>query len=265
MFTYDFMRLSFIAILIITPLFALLGTMVVNGHLSFFSDALGHSAYSGIAIGVLLSASDMSVPMLIFAIIFALLLNLVRHKNPQNADTIISIFSSLGMALGLVILSKNGSFSKYSYLMVGDILSISRSEIISLAVLLVIVIVFWCFFLNKLNSIIISSPIAHSRGIHTVLLDNFFIVIMAAVVILSIKWLGILIINAMLILPAAAARNISPNMRVYTCFSLIFAVSSGIGGLIISYYASVAAGPMIVVLSACIYFVTLSLKKVLKN
>ena len=103
MFTYDFMRLSFIAILIITPLFALLGTMVVNGHLSFFSDALGHSAYSGIAIGVLLSASDMSVPMLIFAIIFALLLNLVRHKNPQNADTIISIFSSLGMALGNLI------------------------------------------------------------------------------------------------------------------------------------------------------------------
>jgi zinc transport system permease protein len=255
------MRLALLSILIIMPLFALLGTMVVNGHLSFFSDALGHSAYTGIAIGVLISAVNMSWPMIAFAVLFALLLNLIRHKNPENADTIISIFSSLGMAAGLVILSKNGSFSRYSAYLVGDILSIDMEKVMSLALLLITVLVFWFFFFNKLNSITLSAALSHSRGIHTELMDNIFVVIMAVVVMLCIKWLGILIINAMLIRPAAAARTISSNIREYTLFSLIFAVYSGISGLIISYYASVATGPMIVVISAVIYFITLLAKR----
>ena len=116
-------------------------------------------------------------------------------------------------------------------------------------------------FFNKLNSITLSAALSHSRGIHTELMDNIFVVIMAVVVMLCIKWFGILIINAMLILPAAAARTISSNIREYTLFSLIFAVYLGISGLIISYYASVATGPMIVVISAVIYFITLLAKR----
>lgn len=79
--TYGFMRNAFIAILIITPLFGLLGTMIVSNKMAFFSDALGHSALTGIAIGVILGVADTSLSMIIFAIVFALLLNRISRKN----------------------------------------------------------------------------------------------------------------------------------------------------------------------------------------
>ena len=87
-------------------------------------------------------------------------------------------------------------------------------------------------------------------------MDNIFAVLVALIVMLSIKWVGILIINALLILPAASSRNISVNMREYHLFSLIFSVFSGILGLILSFYTNVATGPMIVILASVIYFVT---------
>ena len=87
-------------------------------------------------------------------------------------------------------------------------------------------------------------------------MDNLFAVLVALIVMLSIKWVGILIINALLILPAASARNISENMREYHLFSLIFSVFSGIVGLVVSYYTNVATGPMIVIIASVIYFAT---------
>ncbi len=88
------------------------------------------------------------------------------------------------------------------------------------------------------------------------LMENLFAVVMALIVMLSIKWVGILIINALLILPAAASRNISENMREYHFFSLVFSLFSGILGLFISYYTNVATGPMIVIIASVLYFST---------
>lgn len=130
--SYGFMRNAFIAILIITPLFGILGTMIVNNKMAFFSDALGHSALTGIALGVVMGVADTTLSMIIFAVIFALLLNYISSKASASRDTIISVFSSACIAVGLAILSKGGNFSKYSSLLVGDVLSISKKEIIYL-------------------------------------------------------------------------------------------------------------------------------------
>ena len=100
---YDFMKLAFAAILIITPLFGLLGTMIVHRKLAFFSDALGHSALTGIAIGVVLGVTDTNLSMILFAIVFALLLNRISSKNVAATDTVISVFSSCSIAIGLAI------------------------------------------------------------------------------------------------------------------------------------------------------------------
>ena len=126
---YGFMRSAFAAVLLITPLFGILGTMIVERKMAFFSDALGHSALTGIAVGVVLGVSDTNVSMLLFAIVFALLLNMLAGRGVAANDTLISVFSSFSIALGLVILSKGGNFSQYSSLLVGDILSISKKEI----------------------------------------------------------------------------------------------------------------------------------------
>ena len=218
---YDFMRNALIAVLIITPLFGIMGTMIVNKKMAYFSDALGHSALTGIAVGVVCGMADTSLAMVIFAIVFALLLNKIGSLNTASTDTIISVFSSCSVAIGLAILSKGGNFSKYSSILVGDVLSITKTEIVYLIVIFVVTIVFWVLCFNKLNAICIHRSVAKSKGIHVRLLDNLFAVLVALIVMLSIKWIGILIINALLILPAASSRNISENMREYHFFSVI--------------------------------------------
>lgn len=258
--TYDFMKNALLAVIIITPLFGILGTMIVNNKLAFFSDALGHSVFTGMAIGILLGVSDTSLSTIIFAVLFALLLNYIKRKNTVSTDTIISVFSSTSTALGLVILSRGGNFSKYSALFVGDILSISPKEIGRLILIFIAILVFWFFCFNKLHAVSLNSSLAKSKGISIQLIENLFAVLIALIVMLTIKWVGILIINALLILPAASARNISQNMREYHLFSLIISLFSGILGLIMSYYLSLATGPTIVIVAAIIFFLTLLLK-----
>ncbi len=255
-FQYEFMQNAFLAVLLITPLMAILGTMVVHKRMAYFSDALGHSALTGIAIGVLFGCADTTLPMILFGIIFAWLINQIRFKSPATTDTIISVFASGSMALGLAILSKGGSFSQYSAMLVGDILSITRREILYLAVILLVTIIFWCLALNQLTAISIHPTLAKSRNMKMKLIEDLFAILIACMVMLSIKWIGILLISALLILPAAASRNIAENMRQYHLFALIFAMFSGIVGLFLSYDTNVATGPMIVIVASIIFFAT---------
>ncbi len=262
--TYDFMKNALLAILIITPLFGILGTMIVNNQMAFFSDALGHSALTGMAIGIVFGIQDTNVSMVIFAVIFSLLLNKIKRRKTVSTDTVISVFASLSTAIGLVILSKGGNFSKYSSLLVGDILSITPKEILSLLVIFIVTLIFWYGAFNKLHAISVNETLAKSKHINSALIDNIFVVIIALIVMLSIKWVGILIINALLILPAAASRNLSSNMREYHLFSVLISVFSGIVGLILSYYNNTATGPTIVIIASIIFFMTLICKPLVK-
>lgn len=254
---YNFMKNALLAILIITPLFGILGTMVINNRMAFFSDALGHSAFTGIAIGSIFGIANTNLSTVLYAIIFALLLNNIKRKKTLSTDTVISVFSSLSMAIGLMILSRGGKFSNYSSLLVGDILSITLQEIGLLCIVFVITIIYWLIYFNKLNSVGVNISLARSKNIRTNIIEDSFSVVIAIIVMLSIKWVGILIINALLILPAAASRNIASNMREYHLFSVIIAVFSGVFGLILSYYLGTATGPTVVIIAAIIFFITL--------
>lgn len=253
---YDFMKYAFLAVLVITPLFGLMGTMIVNRKMAFFSDALGHSALTGIAVGVVLGVEDTNLSMVVFAIVFALLLNQISSRVASSTDTVISVFSSFSAALGLAILSKGGNFSKYSSILVGDILSITPREILYLILIFGVTLVFWVFGFNKLLAVSLNRTLAGSRHISAAWMENLFAVLTALIVMVSIKWVGILIINALLILPAASAKNISENMREYHFFSILFSMFSGILGLAVSYYVNIATGPTIVIVAAMIYFST---------
>lgn len=256
MFSYEFMVRAFVAILLISPLFGTVGTMIVQKKMAYFSDALGHSALTGIAVGVICGIGNTTVSMVIFAICFALLLNFISRKGLSSTDTLISVFASCATAIGLAILSRGGSFSNYSALLVGDILAITWAEIIQLIVLFVAILVFWCISINKLTAISIHSTLAKSRSISIRVMEDAFAVLIALLVMLSIKWVGILLINALLILPAASSRNISENFREYTYYSVIFSTFSGLIGLFVSYYTDMATGPMIVIVASVIYFAT---------
>lgn len=258
---YTFMKNAFLAILLVTPIFAIIGTMIVNKKMAFFSDALGHSALTGIALGMLLGMSNMNIAMIVFAVAFALLLNFIKNKTTYGADTIISVFSSIAIAIGLAILAQSGNFNKYSSYLVGDILSITESEILYLFLAFILTFVFWYYLFNKINAVSLNQALAKSKGINTNVIENVFAVLIAIMVMISIRWIGILLINSLIILPAASSRNITTNMRTYHLSSIIFSLFSGITGLIISYYTNIPTGPMIVIISGIIYFVTFGIKK----
>lgn len=258
---YDFIKNAILAVIVISPIFGLLGTMIVNNKMAFFSDALGHSALTGVAIGALVGISNYSVSMIAFAVIFALLLNYVKQKGTTSADTIISVFSSTAIAIGLVILSKTGGINKYSSYLVGDILSISQGEILTLLITLVITFVAWYVLFNKLLAISVNPTLAKTKGVNVTLVENIFVVLIAVIVMVTIRWIGILLINSLIILPAASSRNISSNVRQYTLNAVLLSLVSGLLGIVISFGAGFATGPTIVVVSAALYFITLALRK----
>lgn len=258
---YDFMKNAILAVLLITPLLGMLGTMAVNHNMAFFSDALGHSALTGIALGVILGIDNELISMVAFGILLALIITKVRSAGTASADTVISVFSSAAIALGLVILSVGGGFSKYSSYLIGDILSVTSSEILILAVTLVCVTIIWAFIYNKLTLVSINRELAASRGVRVALIENIFVVLVAVVVMLSIKWVGVLLINSMLILPAACARNFSTNSRQYLFSSVGISLVAGLGGVIASFYLNTSAGATIVLISAILFFISYIFRK----
>lgn len=261
---YNFMKNALIGIILVSPLLGLLGTMVVNNKMSFFSDALGHSALTGIAIGVLIGIDNYIVSMMGFAIVFALLISFVMESEVSSSDTIIGVFSSIGISIGIVLLSFSGGFSKYSSYLIGDILSIKKSEIGLLFIVLILVIAIWIIAFNKLLLSSINSDLASSKQCNVKFFKNLFMILIAIVVTVSIKWVGVLMINSLLILPAAASRNIAKNMKEYHIFSVLFSLISGICGLFISFYLGLAAAGTIVIISAFIFFITFFMNKTSK-
>ena len=262
MLHWDFMKNALLALLLMAPLFGLLSTMIVTGRMSFFSDALGHSAFTGIAIGSILGLAAPLWASVVFSVLFALLFSWVRSRSDQAADTIIGVFSSSAVALGIFIATLGGgSFTKYNKYLIGDILSITPGEIGLLALVLAAVTVFWVVFSNRLSLIAIHPHLASSRGIPVGLCQTLFTVVIAVVVTLTISSVGLLILNSLLVLPAAAARNVSRNLKQYHLLSVVFALTAGIGGLTASYYLGSSAGAAISLILALIFAVTFVLRK----
>ena len=254
---YDFMKNAFLAVLLITPIFAILGTIIVNNRMAFFSDALGHGAFTGIAIGTAIGIISPMWSAVVFSIAFSVLITIAKNKTRTSTDTVIGVFSSAAIALGLVIINA----TKYSSLFIGDLLSISSEEVGVLFVLAILVIVLWIVFYNKVLLVSLNQSLARSRGINTLAVEMILTSLIAVVVTICIQWVGLLIINSLLVLPAAAARNVSTNAKQYNIIALIVSIVSGVVGLILSYYFDMATGATIVIVSAVIYFITLALRK----
>ena len=263
MLQWNFMKNAFLAILLMAPLFGLLSTMIVTGKMSFFSDALGHSAFTGIAIGCICGIAAPVWAAVIFSVLFALLFSFVRSRSNHTADTLIGVFSSTAVALGIFVATLGGdSFTKYNQYLIGDILSVTPAQIGSLAITLVMILIFWIISANRLTLTAIHPQLASSRGIPVGLSQTIFTVAIAVVVTLTISSVGLLILNSLLILPAAAARNVSKNLKQYHLFSILFALIAGIGGLVVSYYLGSSAGAAISLWLAMIFAVSFCFRKV---
>lgn len=257
MLQWDFMKNALLALLLMAPLFGILSTMIVTGHMSFFSDALGHSAFTGIAIGSILGIAAPTGAAVLFSILFALLFSYIRRGSSHASDTLIGVFSSAAVALGILVATLGGgSFTKYNKYLIGDVLSITPGEIGLLAVVLLGVLVFWCLYANRLTLSAVHPQLASSRGIPVDVSQTLFTVAIAVVVTLSISSMGLLILNSLLVLPGAASRNISRNQKQYHLFSILFALISSLLGLSISYFLGCSAGAAISLILTLFFAVT---------
>lgn len=257
-----FMKHALLAVLVISPLFGILSTMVVHSRMSFFSDALGHSAFTGMAIGAICGYQEPTWAAVIFAVIFALLFNVVRRRSALASDTVIGVFSSTAVALGIFLSTMGGrSFTKFNNLLIGDILSVEPSKIGLLAIILLAVLMLWAYSFNDLMLSAVHPALADSRGIKVFWQETCFSIAIAVVVTISMTWVGLLVINSLLVLPAAASRNVARSMFQYHLLSLVGAVVAGIAGLMTSYYIGASAGAAITLYLAVWFLLTFCVGK----
>ena len=260
--TMLFMKNALLAVLVVTPLFGLLSTMVVESRMAFFSDALGHSAFTGMAIGALCGLAQPVGAAVLFSVVIALLFTLVRQKTHMASDTAISVFSSAAVALGIFLSTLGGqSFTKFNNLLIGDILSVAPGEIGLLALILLGLLVLWITSFNQMMLSSVHQALADSRGIRVVWKNFLFTAAIAVVVTITMTWVGLLVINALLVLHGAAARNVARNLPQYHLVSVLGGVVCGIGGLMVSYYLGTSTGASITLLLALWFFLTLLLKR----
>ena len=254
----EFMRRAMLGLLLIAPLAALSGVQVVNSRMSFFSDAIGHSAFAGVAIGLIFSLPvDLSMSALALAI--GLLIMYLRRGSRLSTDTVIGIIFSAVVAFGLAIVSRNREASRgVNMFLYGDILTIDDYEIALLAALLVAFLAFQFFAWNRMLHISVNEQIAGVHRIKVSVYQYLFAALLSLVVILCVRAVGVLLVTAVLIVPAATARNFARNSRQLFFLSLVFSYVSCAGGLLISaqQWAGVPAGAAIVLLSCAMFAVS---------
>jgi len=257
---FAFMRTALLAVLIVSPLFALMGTLVVNNRMAFFSDAIGHASLTGVGLGVLLGLANPLWALVAFALILGIGIITLQRYTRSAMDTVISLSMSLSIALGVVLLSRGGNFNKFSHYLIGDLLSITPAEVGQLLITSILVGGGLLLGYNRILLIGLNESLGRSRGINAWWTQMLFCAAVVMVVTMNLSWVGILIINSMLIVPAAGARNIANNAQQYVFYAVGIALFSGVAGLIVSYYADTATGASIVLVAMGCFIVTLAIK-----
>ena len=257
----EFMRLALLAVLLAAPLYAVLGCLVVNSRMAFFSEAIGHATLTGVALGTLAGLADPTPAVLLFSAVLALAIAWLRKSSAISSDTIIGLVMAGAVALGVVLLSRGGGVTRYTRFLIGDILTITPAELARLAVLAAATLLIWAALFNRLFLATLHPVLARSRGVNVWAVEALFSVVIALVVAMSIAWIGLLVINSLLILPAAAARNLARSTAAYLGWALLFSFLAGIAGLIISFYTATATGATIVLVALGLFLLTVPLRR----
>lgn len=261
---WTFMKRALLAILLITPMCAAMGVQVVNFGMAFYSDAISHSAFTGVALGILF-AIDPMITMIVFGILVGLAITRVGEKSNLSADTIIGVFFSFVVALGIVVISaRKGLTKNLDGVLYGDILTISDTEIAWMILLALAVAIFLTLGYNRLLLLGINRQLAKSRGVRVVLYDYLFAVLLALVVTVSIRAVGLLLVTALLVIPAASARNLARNASQMFWYAIVLSIIAGIAGLYLSYRWDSAAGATIILFGSGLFIISLFVKIIME-
>jgi zinc transport system permease protein len=252
---YAFVWRAMAAMVIIAPLCAALGVHVVNFRMAFFSDAISHSTFTGVALGVLYGI-DPLVTLVGFGVLSGLSITLVRNRSDLSSDTVISVILSATVAIGITVLYAQKETRNLESYLYGAVLAISDNELMLLLALGITVFVLMGFLFNRLFLISLNKNLAASRGISVKLLEYTFSVILAVIVTFSIRAIGLFLVTAMLVVPSATARNLAHGISSLFWTALIGALLSGVGGILLSFYLDAPAGATTILIGCLLFFLS---------
>lgn len=258
---YGFFRRALLAALLLAPMLSFLGCLVVEARMAYFSDAVGHGGLAGIALGALAGFADPFVSLVTFSVLLALAVTVARRKGALPSDTAIGVFQAAAMAVGVVLLSRGGGFARYSRYLVGDILAVSGPDLVRLAVVLGVFLVVWVWLFNRVMVASLGETLARSRGLSPGATLAVFSVVVAVVVASTIQWLGILVIQALVILPAATARHLARSTAQFHWMAAGIGVACSLLGLFASWTWSIASGATMVLFCFAAFLVSLAVRR----
>jgi zinc transport system permease protein len=252
-----FMQRALLALVFVSTASAMMGFFVVSFRMAFFADAISHSAFTGVALGVLLAVAPMWA-VVVFGLVVAVGVLRLSRRADLATDTAIGVFLAFVVALGIVVVSARGGLSRsFAMILYGDVLSVSSGEVVLLGGLLVVVAVFMALAFNRLLLISVHPPLATAKGIRVGLWEVLFGMLVALVVLLSLRAVGLLLVTALMVVPAAAARNVARSAGGAMWWSLAFAAFSAVCGLWLSYVFDSAAGATVVLVSTGLFVLSL--------
>jgi zinc transport system permease protein len=266
-FIYPFVVNGLLCSLVLGPLLGGVGTMVVAKRMAFFSQAVGNAALTGVAIGVIIGESYTApyMSMFSFCLLFGLFLNFTRNRTKMSSDTLIGVFLSISLAIGataLLWVSAKVNTHILDTVMFGSILTVNDTDI---SVLLVTTVLTAAVALPLYNSMLLASlnpSLAHVRGVRVHLLEYVFVLLITILTVACVKIIGAVLVEALLLIPAAAARNLNRSTRGFVWWSIIFSTVSCIAGIYVPmrFDLPVPSGGAIILTGAAIFLITLLIR-----
>ena len=249
-----FMQQALLGLLLLAPMVALMGVQVVNFRMAFFADAISHSAFTGVALGLIFAVNPLWT-MPVFALLVGQAIVAGQRRSSLPGDTVIGVFFSGVVAFGLAVVSRDKNVARdIQGFLYGDILGIGDADIWLMLALLVVLLVFQACGYNRMLYIGVHPLLAKAHRVRVALWQYLYAALLSLVVIFSVRAVGVLLVTAMLIVPAATARNLARTGGGMVWWALLVSLGSALAGLLISAqeWAGTATGATVILVAfAC--------------
>lgn len=269
-FSYAFVVNGLLCALVIGPLLGGIGTMVVAKRMAFFSQAVGNAALTGVAIGVIIGESYTApyVSMFSFCLLFALFLNFTKNRTKMSSDTLIGVFLSISLAIGattLLWVSAKVNTHILDTVMFGSILTVNDTDMTVLLATTLLTAVTALPLYNQMLLASLNPSLAHVRGIRVHLLEYVFVLLVTILTVACVKIVGAVLVEALLLIPAAAARNLTRSLRGFVLTSIAFSTASCLAGIYVpmAYDLPLPSGGAIILTAALVFVVTMGVRMAL--
>lgn len=253
-----FMQQALVGLLLLAPMVALMGVQVVNFRMAFFADAISHSAFSGVALGLIFAiAPHWTMPA--FGLLVGLAIVAGQRRSALSTDTVIGVFFSGVVAFGLAMVSRDKNVARdVQRFLYGDILTIGDGDIWAMLLLLVILIGFQTYGYNRMLYIGLNPVVARVHRVRVAAYQYIYAALLSLVVTFSVWAVGVLLVTAMLIVPAAAARNFARSAGGMVWWALLVSVTSAVLGLWVSAqdWAQTATGATVILAAFCWFLIS---------